>query len=65
MPDLSALIIQKPKSRSDFGPLLRPSDAWWEPYVARGESAVGDIKFWFERYRTARDFNEWPDTPFF
>ena len=38
MPDLSALIIQKPKARSDFGNLLRPSDGWWEPYVARGET---------------------------
>src|SRR5205823_12383555 len=33
MPDLSALIIQKPKARSDFGNLIRPSDGWWEPYV--------------------------------
>jgi hypothetical protein len=65
MPDLSALIIQKPKSRSDFGMLLRPSDGWWEPYVARGEAAVGDIKFWFEHYKTARDFSDWPDAPFF
>ena len=30
-PDLSALIISKPKARSDFGNLLRPTDAWWEP----------------------------------
>ena len=33
LPDLSALIIQKPKARSDFGNLIRPSDGWWEPYV--------------------------------
>ncbi len=38
LPDLSALIIQKPKARSDFGNLLRPSDGWWEPYVTRGET---------------------------
>src|SRR5690242_2291179 len=37
LPDLSALIIQKPRSRSDLGlDLLRPSDGWWEPYIARG-----------------------------
>ena len=33
LPDLSALVIQKPKARSDFGNLLRPADGWWEPYV--------------------------------
>jgi hypothetical protein len=65
MPDLSALIIQKPKARSDFGNLLRPSDGWWEVYVARGESSTGDIKFWYEHYKTARDFLEWPEAPFF
>jgi len=65
MPDLSALIIQKPKARSDFGNLLRPSDGWWEPYVARGEAVVGDVKFWFERYKAARDYAEWPEAPFF
>ena len=43
LPDLSSLIIQKPKARSDFGNLLRPSDGWWEPYVARGETTVGDV----------------------
>ena len=65
MPDLSALIIQKPKSRSDFGNLLRPSDGWWEPYVTRGETTVGDVVFWFKQYQSARDFEDWPDTPFF
>ena len=65
MPDLSALIIQKAKPRSDFGNLLRPSDGWWEPYVARGEAAVGDVKFWFDRYKAARDYADWPATPFF
>jgi hypothetical protein len=65
LPDLSALIIQKPKARSDFGNLIRPSDGWWEPYVARGEATVGDVPFWFERYKAARDFTDWPQTPFF
>jgi hypothetical protein len=65
MPDLSALIIQKPKARSDFGNLLRPSDGWWEPYVTRGETTVGDIQFWFNAFKTARDFEEWPEAPFF
>ena len=65
LPDLSALIIQKPKSRSDFGNLLRPSDGWWEPYVARDGVAVCDVKFWFEKFKAARDYPEWPETPFF
>ncbi|MCA1684755.1 MAG: hypothetical protein LC745_01970, partial [Planctomycetia bacterium] len=65
MPDLSALIIQKPKARSDFGNLLRPADGWWEPYVARGETTVGDVVFWFKHFQAARDFAEWPETPFF
>ncbi|HEV3167545.1 MAG TPA: hypothetical protein VGZ22_26290 [Isosphaeraceae bacterium] len=65
LPDLSALIIQKPKARSDFGNLLRPSDGWWELYVTRGEATVGDVKFWFEHYKAARDFAEWPEAPFF
>jgi hypothetical protein len=65
MPDLSALIIQKPKSRSDFGNLLRPSDGWWEPYVARGETTVGDVVFWFKHFQAARDYADWPETPFF
>lgn len=64
-PDLSALIIQKPKSRTDFGNLLRPSDGWWEPYVAKGETTVGDVVFWFKHYQAARDYPEWPETPFF
>jgi len=65
MPDLSALVIQKPRARSDFGNLLRPSDGWWEPYVARGEATVGDVNFWFERFRAARDYPDWPEAPFF
>ncbi len=65
MPDLSALIIQKPKARSDFGNLLRPVDAWWEPYVTRGDAAVGDVAFWFKQFQVARDFAEWPEAPFF
>jgi hypothetical protein len=65
LPDLSALIIQKPKARSDFGNLLRPSDGWWEPYVARGETTVGDVVFWFRHYQAARDFADWPAAPFF
>ena len=65
MPDLSALIIQKPKARSDFGNLIRPSDGWWEPYVARGETTVGDVSFWFARFKAARDYPDWPEAPFF
>lgn len=65
MPDLSALVIQKPKARSDFGNLLRPVDGWWEPYVTRGETTVGDVVFWFRQYQTARDYAEWPEAPFF
>jgi hypothetical protein len=65
LPDLSALFIQKPKGRSDTGNLLRPSDGWWEPYVERGETTTGDVDFWFVRFREARDYSDWPDTPFF
>ena len=66
LPDLSALIIQKPRARSDFGNLLRPSDSWWEAYVERGDvEAAGDVPFWFDKYRTARDYEEWPEAPFF
>ena len=65
LPDLSALVIQKPKARSDFGNLHRPSDGWWEPYVARGETTVGDVVFWFKHYQAARDYADWPETPFF
>lgn len=65
-PDLSALVIQKPKARSDFGNLIRPSDGWWEIYVERGEVAVvGDVTFWFNRFKTARDYESWPEAPFF
>lgn len=64
-PDLSALIIQKPKARSDFGNLLRPSDTWWEPYVERGQTTTGDVDFWFTRFKEARDHEEWPEAPFF
>src|SRR5512143_1408917 len=35
LPDLSALIVQKPKSRSSSGNLVRPSDGWWDVYVER------------------------------
>ena len=65
LPDLSALVIQKPKARSDFGNLLRPSDGWWEIYVTRGETTVGDVVFWFRHYQAARDYAAWPETPFF
>ena len=65
LPDLSAIVIQKPRERSDSGDLLRPSNAWWDPYVERGESEAGDVTFWFARYRAARDYNDWPEEPFF
>lgn len=65
MPDLSALIIQKPKARSDFGNLIRPSDGWWEIYVERGETTVGDVAFWFNKMKEARDYGDWPEAPFF
>jgi hypothetical protein len=66
MPDLSALIVQKPKARSDLGlDLIRPADGWWDPYVAKGETAARDVKFWFEHFRAARDYAEWPEAPFF
>jgi hypothetical protein len=64
-PDLSALIIQKPKARSDFGDLLRPSDGWWEPYIARGEVAAVSVPFWFKHFQEARDYPDWPEAPFF
>jgi hypothetical protein len=65
-PDLSALIIQKPRARSDFGNLLRPSDSWWEPYIERGDVAeAGDVDFWFVRFKEARDHEDWPEAPFF
>lgn len=64
-PDLSSLIIQKPKARSDFGNLLRPSDGWWDIYVERGETTVGDVAFWFSRFKAARDYGDWPEAPFF
>ncbi len=65
LPDLSALIIQKPKARSDFGNLLRPVDAWWEIYVTKGEAAMADVAFWFNQFKTARDYENWPEAPFF
>ncbi len=65
LPDLSAIIIQKPRARSDFGNLLRPADNWWDLYVTRGEAAVGDVNFWFDRFKAARDFADWPEAPFF
>jgi hypothetical protein len=64
-PDLSALVIQKPKNRKDFGDLIRPSDGWWEIYVEKEGATVGDVKFWFEHYRVARDYDAWPEAPFF
>lgn len=65
-PDITSLIIQKPKARGDSGNLIRPADSWWEAYVERGEiSALGDVPFWFDRYRKARDFKNWPEAPFF
>ncbi len=65
-PDLAALVITKPKARTDFGTLLRPVDAWWEPYIERGDATTpGDVDFWFARYREARDHADWPEAPFF
>lgn len=64
-PDLSALIIQKPKARSDFGDLLRPSDGWWEVYIVRGDVAGVNVQFWFKQFQAARDYAEWPEAPFF
>jgi hypothetical protein len=64
-PDLSALVVQKVKARTDFGNLIRPSDGWWEAYVARGETTVGDVNFWFKHFQAARDYPEWPEAPFF
>jgi hypothetical protein len=64
VPDLSALIIQKPKPRSDFGN-YRPSDGWWELYVELGETTMGDVPFWFKHYQRARDYTDWPAAPFF
>lgn len=65
MPDLSALVIQKPRARGDIGNLLRPSDSWWEIYAEREGVTVGDVKFWFDKFRAARDHENWPETPFF
>jgi hypothetical protein len=65
LPDLSALIIQKPKARSDFGDLLRPADGWWEPYVAKNMTTVGNVAFWFKEFQSARDYADWPVEPFF
>lgn len=64
-PDLSSLVIQKPKARGDTGNLLRPSDGWWTAYVEREEAELGDVKFWFDHFKAARDYEEWPETPFF
>lgn len=65
LPDLSAIVVQKPKGRGGSEALYRPSDAWWEPYVTKGETTVGEVPFWFGKYRTARDFDAWPEAPFF
>ena len=65
LPDLSALIIAKPKARGDFGNLIRPADGWWEPYAANNMSAVGEIAFWFKEFQSARDYADWPaEVPF-
>lgn len=65
VPDLSALIIAKPKPRGDFGNLLRPVDGWWEPYVTKELTEVGNVQFWFKEFQNARDFADWPADPFF
>lgn len=65
MPDLTSLVIQKPKARADFGDLHKPSDGWWEAYITRGEVTAVDVPFWFKKYQTARDHPEWPEAPFF
>ncbi len=65
LPDLSALIVQKARSRGDFGAQYRPADGWWQPYTDRGEAEAGDVSFWFARYKAARDFDSWPEAPFF
>ena len=65
LPDLSALIIAKPKARGDFGNLIRPADSWWEPYVASNMATVGEVQFWFKEFRSARDYADWPaEVPF-
>ena len=65
LPDLSALIIAKPKARGDFGNLIRPADGWWEPYVASNMTTVGEIPFWFKEFQSARDYADWPaEVPF-
>ena len=65
LPDLSALIIQKPKARGDFGNLIRPADGWWEPYVASNMTTVGEVQFWFKEFQLARDYADWPaEVPF-
>jgi hypothetical protein len=63
LPDLSSLIVQKPKPRSATMSMFRPSDGWWEPYIEKDGVAAGDVKFWFEHYKIARDYPSWPETP--
>jgi hypothetical protein len=65
LPDLSALVIQKPKARSDFGNLLRPSDSWWEAYIEKGLATTVEVSFWFNAFKNARDYESWPEAPFF
>src|SRR5262249_47372391 len=65
MPDLSALVIQKPQARAASGALHRPSDGWWDVYVERGEVTGVNVPFWFKRYQAARDYVDWPEAPFF
>ena len=65
LPDLSALIIQKPKARSDFGNLLRPSDGWWEPYVDAGRGHRRRRRVLVQAVPGRRDYPDWPEAPFF
>ena len=64
MPDLSALIIQKPKARSDFGNLLRPSDGWWEPYVDPRRDDRRRRRLLVQALSRPRaTYAEWPEAP--
>lgn len=61
LPDLSAVVIQKPKARTDSGNLVKPADGWWEVYVVKEQTTTGDIPFWWKQFQTARDYAEWPE----
>ena len=64
LPDLSALIILKPRARVDTGMLLKPADAWWNVYIKAGLCKPADIPFWFGKFRAARDY-QWSNvSPF-